>query len=88
MPSTANGTTPSHLTSKRPLDAIISHQILTIAPGTAALLKPGGDHVMLMGLKQPLKEGESFPLILTFEKAGDVQVTVKVEKAGATGAMD
>jgi hypothetical protein len=28
MPSTANGTTPSHLTSKRPLDAIISHQIL------------------------------------------------------------
>jgi copper(I)-binding protein len=63
----------------RPLSSI------TIPPGGAAQLKPGADHVMLMGLKQPLKEGQSFPLTLTFEKAGDVEVTVKVEKAGAMG---
>ena len=48
-------------------------------------LKPGGAHIMLMGLKQPLKPGESFPLTLSFEKAGKRDVTVAVEKAGATG---
>jgi periplasmic copper chaperone A len=59
---------------------------VTIAPGQSLQLKPGADHVMLMGLKHPLKAGESFPLTLTLEKAGDVQVTVKVEPAGAMGA--
>ncbi len=59
---------------------------LTIGPGQSVLLKPGADHVMLMGLKQPLKQGETFPLTLTFEKAGEVQVTVKVEGPGAMGA--
>jgi hypothetical protein len=55
-----------------------------IAPGQALEFKPGGAHVMLMGLKHPLKEGESFPLVLTFEKAGTVSVAVKVERAGAS----
>jgi copper(I)-binding protein len=59
---------------------------LDIAPGQSAELKPGANHVMLMGLKQPLKEGDSFPLTLSFEKAGDVEVTVKVERASAMGA--
>ncbi len=49
-------------------------------------LEPGGYHVMLIGLKQPLKEGTSFPLTLTFEKAGSVTVTVPVQKAGAPAA--
>lgn len=40
---------------------------------------PGGHHVMLFDLKQPLKAGDSFPLTLQFEKAGAVEVTVKVE---------
>ena len=53
----------------------------------AAELSPGGVHVMLMGLKQPLQEGTSFPLSLTFEKAGKVEVTVAVEKAGAMSGM-
>lgn len=59
---------------------------IVIGPGQSAVLKPGAEHVMLMGLKQPLKQGESFPLTLKFEKAGDVQVTVHVERAGAMGA--
>ena len=59
---------------------------LTIASGQSVVLKPGTDHVMLTGLKQPLKQGESFPLTLTFEKGGDVQVMVRVEGAGAMGA--
>jgi len=59
---------------------------ITIGPSQSAVLKPGADHVMLMGLKQPLKQGETFPLTLTFEKAGDIQVNVKIEGAGAMGA--
>ena len=41
---------------------------------------------MLMGLKQPLKEGDSITLTLIFEKAGAVQVMAKVAKVGAMGA--
>ena len=51
--------------------------------GSQAVFKPGGYHVMLMDLKQPLVEGESFPMTLTFEKAGKITVTVKVQKIGA-----
>jgi copper(I)-binding protein len=42
---------------------------------------------MLVGLKQPLKAGDSFPLTLTFEKAGKLDVTVTVEKSAAMGGM-
>lgn len=48
-------------------------------------LVPGGYHVMLIGLKQPLKEGTQFPLTLTFEKAGTVTIQVPVMKAGSMG---
>ena len=54
-------------------------------------LAPGGFHVMLIGLKQPLKEGTTFPLTLTFEKAGEVAVEVAVEDiahGGGHGGMD
>ena len=49
-------------------------------------LKPGGAHIMLTGLNQPLQAGQSFPLTLSFEKAGQREVTVAVEKLGASGA--
>jgi len=47
------------------------------AHGTAEL-KPLGLHVMLMGLKQPLKAGETLPLTLDFEKQGEVSINAKV----------
>lgn len=53
-----------------------------MAMGTVAFA-PGGLHVMLMGLKQPLKLGDSFPLTLTFAKAGPVTVTVAVQQIKA-----
>ena len=59
---------------------------ISIEPGQSVVLKPGADHVMLIGVKHPLKEGESFPLTLSFERAGDVQVAVRVERPGAMGA--
>jgi periplasmic copper chaperone A len=56
---------------------------LPVAPGKPVTLSPGGYHVMLMGLKQPLIKGESFPLMLTFEHASPITVRVQVENAGA-----
>lgn len=58
---------------------------LNIPAGRPVSLKPGGEHIMLLGLNQPLREGQSFPLTLNFEKAGPRAVNVNVEKAGATG---
>ncbi len=56
-----------------------------LAPGASAAFEPGGHHVMLMGLKAPLKLGARFPLTLRFEKAGDIDVTVTVMGIGAMG---
>ena len=58
-------------------------EAVTLAPGQTVEFKPNGEHVMLTGLKQPLKQGDTFPLTLKFEKAGEIAVTVKVERAGA-----
>ena len=57
---------------------------LAIPAGGSVALKPGSYHVMLMGLKKPLVAGQSFPLTLTFAKAGNISVTVPVEAMGAT----
>ena len=56
---------------------------IRIAPGVPTLLEPGGLHLMLIGLKAPLKEGSSFPVILTFKEGGAIRIAVKVEGAGA-----
>ena len=47
-------------------------------------LKPGSFHVMLIGLKRPFTAGETFPLKLTFEKAGNISITVPVQAMSAT----
>ena len=56
---------------------------LDVKPGTTVEFKPGGYHVMLEDLKQPLKEGDRIPVRLTFEKSGTVEVLVHVEAMGA-----
>ena len=48
------------------------------ANGSHALAR-GGDHVMFLGLKQPLAHGDTVSITLTFEKAGDVVVEVPVD---------
>jgi periplasmic copper chaperone A len=58
---------------------------LDIPAGQPVTLKPGGEHIMLIGLNGPLREHQSFPLTLTFEKAGTREVTVAVAKPGAAG---
>ena len=54
---------------------------VAIPAGQSVEFRPGGYHVMLMGLKRPLTAGESFPLALTFDKAGQVQIQVEVKPA-------
>ena len=58
---------------------------LDIPAGRPVTLKPGGEHIMLLGLDRPLQEGESFPLTLNFERAGPLTVTAAVRKLSATG---
>ncbi len=57
---------------------------LAVTAQTPVTLGPGGYHVMLMGLKTPLQPGHSFPLSVTFEKAGTIQTSVTVQPIGAT----
>lgn len=56
----------------------------------AVELKPGGYHVMLMDLQQPIRVGGSVPLTLTFEDAKGVKSTLALQvpvQAGAPGGM-
>jgi periplasmic copper chaperone A len=63
----------------RPLAAV------ALPAGQSVAFAPGGMHIMLLGLKAPLRAGQSFPLTLTFAGAGPQTVTVMVGKVGATG---
>jgi copper(I)-binding protein len=58
---------------------------VTIAGGKSVVLAPGSYHIMLMDLKQPLKEGDLVKLTLVFEKAGEIEVDATVEPIGAMG---
>jgi periplasmic copper chaperone A len=59
---------------------------IEIAPGATKELKPGGYHIMLIGLKKRLQEGETVPLTLTLAKAGSVDMEIKVEKTAPASA--
>jgi periplasmic copper chaperone A len=61
---------------------------VALPPGKAVAFAPGGYHVMLMGLKQPLTAGQSFPLTLTFARAAPVTVEVRVQALGRGAVMD
>jgi len=62
----------------RPLD-----KGLAIDGGKTVKFAPGGYHLMLEELKGPLKQGDSVPVTLQFEKAGKVAVTLDVQGVGA-----
>lgn len=60
----------------RQIDAI------EVSPEEHTVLEQGGLHIMLMGLQAPLQAGQRFPLTLEFEKAGTINIAVKVVKMG------
>jgi periplasmic copper chaperone A len=53
---------------------------LEIPAGQMVELKHGSYHIMLMGLKRDLADGQTLTITLKFEKAGDVPVTMTVKK--------
>jgi hypothetical protein len=60
-----------------------------IAPGQTIEFKPGGSHVMFVGLEHPLAEGEHVKGTLVFEHAGTVEIEYDVQGIGAqSGPQD
>lgn len=59
---------------------------LEVKPGASVELKPGGLHLMFMGLKRPFAKGERVKATLQFEKAGKVDVEFTVEAIGGPPA--
>ena len=62
--------------------------VLDVPAGERVVFEPGGLHLMLMGLAEPLREGETFPLTLRLEDGAPVTVTVPVLGIGAKGPKD
>ncbi len=61
---------------------------IDLPKGKTVSLKPGGFHIMLMNLKQPIVAGEMIPLALVIESGGKQQIVeVKAEARAATGGM-
>lgn len=61
---------------------------LEIKPGQTVELAPGGYHVMLMGLKKQLVEGQHFKATLEFAKAGKIDADFAVQGVGAKSVGD
>jgi copper(I)-binding protein len=59
---------------------------LTIPAGKTIRLEPGGDHLMLVGLREELAAGSSILLTLTFDFAGDLWVTATVRDGNGPAA--
>lgn len=56
---------------------------LEIPPGATVELKPGGFHIMFMELKAPFARDTTVPVTLVFEKAGSIDVELRVAAMGA-----
>lgn len=61
---------------------------LEIPAGSTVTLEPGGYHVMMMGIVQPLRPNECLAVTLQFEKAGDLEVMLSIGKPDAETAAD
>jgi periplasmic copper chaperone A len=72
-------TDDSGVMKMRPMEGI------ALKPGEIVELKPGGLHIMLMDVQGGLKPGDTFPLTLTFEKAGAKSVSALVDKPAGHG---
>jgi hypothetical protein len=57
---------------------VIPTPVIDIPAGATVNLSPGGKYLNLVGLKAPLKEGDSFFVVMKFDKAGTSTTAVKV----------
>ena len=67
----------SGIAKMRPLAEVI------VPAGGTLEMRPGGTHMMLVGLTTPLKAGDTVPVTLTFERAGSVTADFVVAPLGA-----
>jgi len=58
---------------------------ISVPAGQTVRLQPGGLHLMFIGLFQELRQGQSVPVTLVFERAGSVTVQMEIQAAGARG---
>ena len=58
---------------------------LVIEPGETVTFQPGGLHLMLTGLHDPLRKGETLRLVLRFETSGEISIDMPVLAIGAKG---
>ena len=58
---------------------------IDLPPGQAVVLAPSGFHIMLEGLRAPLRQGTTVPVRLLFEKAAPVDIEASVQSIGAAG---
>jgi len=56
---------------------------IPLPAGETVVLQPGGLHLMFMGLEAALVEGETVPVTLLFEKAGEITIDMPVAAAAA-----
>ena len=60
---------------------------MDVPAGGATKLQPGGLHIMLIGLKQPLREGVNVPITLTFEDGSHKDISAPVRAITVPGAL-
>ena len=78
-------TMDGNIMKMRPLSSI---EIPAGAEVSIAKGNPNGYHLMLLGLKQPLKDGDRFHVWLTFKQAGEVKVEVSVQTPKAADQVE
>lgn len=59
-------------------------KVIDVPANGSVDLKPGGLHLMFMDIKAPLKAGESVPVKLKFQKAGEIEIRLPVRELGGS----
>jgi hypothetical protein len=67
--------------SEAPMMEMRPVEEIPVAAGELVALEPGGYHIMLLDLGEPLEVGDQFEVTLTFEQAGELDVTVEVRES-------
>lgn len=78
----------THLMQGDLMQMVQVESIEIIGHGGQQQLKPGGYHIMLIGLQQQLREGERFPLRLSFANSGEIELQVEVRSLDAGTAAE
>lgn len=80
--------TTAQMHDTRSVDGVMSMsavEALDLPPGVSVEMKPGGLHIMLLGLKAPLTEGTTLVLRVHFAQAGEIEAHIPVKGVAATG---